>query len=88
MVLCGPLWSFAVFVMVLCGPLWSFAVFVMVLCGPLRSFVVLCGPLRYLVRPVCACIARAKYRRSSDVSCFGHVCYASSIGSSSVNRLF
>jgi len=24
----------------------------MVLCGPLWSFVILCGPLRYLVRPL------------------------------------
>ena len=57
MLLFGPLWVFCgSFV----GPLWSFAVFshtgqigfvglLWVLCW---SFVVLCGPLRYLVIPV------------------------------------
>jgi len=48
----APLRSFVSLLWVLCGPLW-------VLCGPLWSFVVLCGPLRYLVIPLPICFIKA-----------------------------
>jgi len=52
--------SFAVFVMLLCSPLWSFAVLCSpllsqaVVCSPLLcSFAVLCGPLQFFAAPCC-----------------------------------